>query len=214
MCSCCLLNFCSRKYKGRPQQASPPTHGPSSSSNGQKVWSPGSGPTEARPRGGSQGCLPSLSFLKWDAGLDMDDQRAQKTWKCLLRSTAPWPPGPSISTWKSTSSFALDWHSRPSGQDHQGSPCVDMSWTSLGKNQEVSCSTLQCPLQRGHLKKQESPRELSASALLTTPKPLTVWITRNWKILKEIGIPDHLICLMRNLYAGQEATGQGTTDWF
>ena len=38
-----------------------------------------------------------------------------------------------------------------------------------------------------------------------------------WKILKEIGIPDHLTCLLRNLYAGQEATvktGQGTTDWF
>ena len=38
-----------------------------------------------------------------------------------------------------------------------------------------------------------------------------------WKILKEMGIPDHLTCLLRNLYAGQEATvrtGQGTTDWF
>ena len=49
------------------------------------------------------------------------------------------------------------------------------------------------------------------------PKPLTVWITTNWKILKEMGIPDHLICLLRNLYAGQEATvrtGHGTTDWF
>ena len=49
------------------------------------------------------------------------------------------------------------------------------------------------------------------------PKPLTVWITINWEILKEMGIPDHLICLLRNLYAGQEATvrtGHGTTDWF
>ena len=49
------------------------------------------------------------------------------------------------------------------------------------------------------------------------PKPLTVWITINWKILKEMGILDHLICLLRNLYAGQEATvrtGHGTTDWF
>ena len=48
-------------------------------------------------------------------------------------------------------------------------------------------------------------------------KPLTVWITINWKILKEMGIPDHLTCLLRNLYAGQEATvttEQGTTDWF
>ena len=49
------------------------------------------------------------------------------------------------------------------------------------------------------------------------PKPLTVWITKNWKILKKIGVPDHLTCLLRNLYAGQEATvrtGHGTTDWF
>ena len=48
------------------------------------------------------------------------------------------------------------------------------------------------------------------------PKPLTVWITINWKILKEMGIADHLPCLLRNLYAGQEATvrtGHGTTDW-
>ena len=44
-----------------------------------------------------------------------------------------------------------------------------------------------------------------------------VWITINWKILKEMGIPDHLTCLLRNLYAGQEATvrtGHETTDWF
>ena len=49
------------------------------------------------------------------------------------------------------------------------------------------------------------------------PKPLTMWITINWKILKEMEIPDHLTCLLRNLYAGQEATlrtGHGTTDWF
>ena len=38
------------------------------------------------------------------------------------------------------------------------------------------------------------------------PKPLTVWITINWKIFQEMGIPDHLICLLRNLYADQEAT--------
>ena len=49
------------------------------------------------------------------------------------------------------------------------------------------------------------------------PKPLTVWITTNWKILKEMGVPDHLTCLLRNPYAGQKATvrtGHGTTDWF
>ena len=49
------------------------------------------------------------------------------------------------------------------------------------------------------------------------PKPLTMWITINWKILKEMGIPDHLTCILTNLYADQEATvrtGHGTTDWF
>ena len=49
------------------------------------------------------------------------------------------------------------------------------------------------------------------------PKLLTVWITTNWKILKEMGLPDHMTCLLRNLYAGQEATvrtGHGTKDWF
>ena len=48
-------------------------------------------------------------------------------------------------------------------------------------------------------------------------QPLTVWITTNWEILKQVGIQDHLICLLRNLYAGQETTvrtGHGTTDWF
>ena len=70
----------------------------------------------------------------------------------------------------------------------------------------------------GSLKKQESSRKTSISALLTIPKPLTVWITVNlWKILKEMGIPGHLTCLLKNLYAGQEVTvriGHGTTDWF
>ena len=56
------------------------------------------------------------------------------------------------------------------------------------------------------MEKQESSRKTSISALLTMPKPLTVWITINWKILKEMGIPDHLTCLLRNLYAGQEAS--------
>ena len=47
--------------------------------------------------------------------------------------------------------------------------------------------------------------------------PLTEWIATNWEILQELGIPDHLTCLLRNLYAGQEATvrtGHGTMDWF
>ena len=63
---------------------------------------------------------------------------------------------------------------------------------------------IKLPTSTGSWKKQESSRKSSISALLTMTKPLTVWITRNWKIL-------------RNLYAGQEATvrtGHGTTDWF
>ena len=68
----------------------------------------------------------------------------------------------------------------------------------------------------GSSKKQESSRKISISALLSTPKPLTVDHNELWKILKEIGIPDHLTSLLRNLYAGQEETvrsGHGTTDW-
>ena len=76
---------------------------------------------------------------------------------------------------------------------------------------------IKLPTSPGSSKEQESSRKASISALLTMPKPLTVWITRNWKILQQMGIPDHLTCLQRNLYAGQEATvrtGHGTIDWF
>ena len=76
---------------------------------------------------------------------------------------------------------------------------------------------IQLPTSFGSLTKQESSRKPSSSALLIMPKALTVWITTNWKILKEMGIPDHLTCPLRNLYAGQEATvrtGHGTTDCF
>ena len=55
------------------------------------------------------------------------------------------------------------------------------------------------PTSVGSLKKQEKSRKTSTSALLTMSKPLTVWITANWKILKEMGTPDHLNCLLRNL---------------
>ena len=76
---------------------------------------------------------------------------------------------------------------------------------------------IKLPTSAGSSKKQESSRKTSTSALWTMPKPLTMWTTRNWKILEEMGIQDHLTCLLRNLYAGQEATvrtGHGTTDWF
>ena len=64
-------------------------------------------------------------------------------------------------------------------------------------------------------KAREFQKKTSISALLTMPKPLTVWITTNWKIWKEMGIPDHLTYFLRNLYAVQEETvktGHGTTD--
>ena len=73
------------------------------------------------------------------------------------------------------------------------------------------------PTYAGSLKKQEDSRKTSTSALLTTPKLLTVWITTKWKILQEMGIPDRHTYFLRNLYAGEEATvrtGHGTTDWF
>ena len=69
----------------------------------------------------------------------------------------------------------------------------------------------------GSLKKQKSSRKTSTSALLTMQKPLTVDHNKLWKILKEIEIPDHLTYLLRNLYAGQEATvrtGHEITDRF
>ena len=68
-----------------------------------------------------------------------------------------------------------------------------------------------------HGRSKRAPEKTSTSASLTTSKPLTVDHNKLWKTLQEMGIPDHLTCLFRNLYAGQEATlriGLGTTDWF
>ena len=76
---------------------------------------------------------------------------------------------------------------------------------------------IKLPTSIGSYKYQENFGKTSTSASLTVLKPLTVWITANWEILQEMGIPEHLICLLRNLYAGQEATvrtGHGKTDWF
>ena len=64
----------------------------------------------------------------------------------------------------------------------------------------------------GSSKKQEFQKNIYF-CFIDYLKPLTVWITINWKILQEVGIPDHLTCPLRNLYAGQEATvttGHGT----
>ena len=72
------------------------------------------------------------------------------------------------------------------------------------------------PIYVGSLKKRENSRKISTSVLLIMPKSLAVWITTKCgKFFKRI--PDHLTCLLRNLYASQEATvrtGHGTTDWF
>ena len=70
----------------------------------------------------------------------------------------------------------------------------------------------------GSLKQQESSRKNIYFCFIDYAKSFDcVHHNKLWKILKEMGTPDHLICLLRNLYAGQEATvrtGHGTTDWF
>ena len=77
---------------------------------------------------------------------------------------------------------------------------------------------IKLPTSAGSSKKQESSRNTIYFCFIDYAKAF-VCVDHNklWKILREIGIPDHLTCLLRNLYAGQEATvrtGHGTTDWF
>jgi len=74
---------------------------------------------------------------------------------------------------------------------------------------------IKLPTPTGSERKKKNSRRISAS--LTTLKLLTAWIKTNWIILQEMGIPDHHICLLRNMYAGQKPTvrtGHGTMDWF
>ena len=77
---------------------------------------------------------------------------------------------------------------------------------------------IELPTSTGSSKKQEGSRKTSISALLTYAKAFDcVDHNKLWKILQKMGIPDHLTCLLRNLYAGQEATvtsEHGTMDWF
>ena len=78
---------------------------------------------------------------------------------------------------------------------------------------------IKLPTSTGSSKKQENIRKTSTTALLIMPKPLTLWITTNSnkKTLQEMRLSDHLTCLLRNMFAGQEATvrtGHGTTDLF
>ena len=82
--------------------------------------------------------------------------------------------------------------------------------------EKVEKPEIKMPTSAESQKKQENIRKTSIWLSFTTRNPLTVWLT-NWKILKEMGIPDHRTCLLRNLYADQEATVRirhGTTDWF
>ena len=72
---------------------------------------------------------------------------------------------------------------------------------------------IKLPTSAGSWKKQESSRETSISAIDYAKAFDCVDHNQLWKILKEMGIPDHLTCLLRNLYAGLR-TGHGTTDWF
>ena len=83
--------------------------------------------------------------------------------------------------------------------------------------EKVEEPEIKLPICIGSSKKQDNFRKISTSASLTTLNMLTVWITTNWKILQEMGIPDHITYLLRNLYEGQEATvrtGHTTMDWF
>ena len=78
---------------------------------------------------------------------------------------------------------------------------------------------IKLPTYVGSSKKQESSRKKKIYFCFINYAKAFEHVDHNklWKILKEMGIPDHLTCLLRNLYAGQEATvrtGHGTTDWF
>ena len=67
------------------------------------------------------------------------------------------------------------------------------------------------------MEKAKELQKTSTSILSTMLRPLTMWITTNWKILKGVGIADHFTCLLRNLYVGQQVTvrvGHGTIGWF
>ena len=85
---------------------------------------------------------------------------------------------------------------------------------NLDKTEE---SEIKLPISTGSSKKQESSRKNIYSSFIDYKAIDCVDNNKLWKILQELGIPDHLTCLLRNLYAGQEATvrtGHETTDWF
>ena len=84
--------------------------------------------------------------------------------------------------------------------------------------EEAEEPEIQLPTSVGSSKKQENSRKNIYFCFIDYAKAFDcVDLNKLWKVLKEMGIPDHLACLLRNLYAGQEATartGHATTDWF
>ena len=100
--------------------------------------------------------------------------------------------------------------------------CFSSTWTENFQMYKLDLekageAEIKLPPLIGWWRKEGSFRKSSTSVSLTTLKPLTVWVTTNWKILKDMELPDHLTCLLRNLYAGQETTVRtrhGTMDWF
>ena len=128
---------------------------------------------------------------------------------------AIWSLGASRLGWCSFHMLARScWKSFKPGFNSMWTKNFQMCRLDLEKAEEWE---IEWPTFVGSWKKQESCRKTSTSASLTTLKLLTVWITTNWKIHREMGITDHLICLLRNLCAGQEATVRtwhGTTGWF
>ena len=82
--------------------------------------------------------------------------------------------------------------------------------------EEAEETKIKLPTFFGSWRKQGNSKQTSSDSLITL-KPLTVWITTNWKIPQEMGIPDHLTCLLRNLYVDQGVairTGHRTIGWF
>ena len=104
----------------------------------------------------------------------------------------------------------------PHGLQHARSPCP----SPTPRVYSTSCSLSQWSqptISSSSRRKQAKSRKISTSASLTTLNPSTVWIMTNWKILKEMGVPDHLTCLLWNLNVGKEAAVKaehGTIDWF
>ena len=84
------------------------------------------------------------------------------------------------------------------------------SWIQKKRNQGNQTANIHWIIEKA----RQFQKNITISASLTMLKPLTVWITTNWKTLQEMGIPDHLTCLLGNLYAGQVRNRHETANWF